>query len=140
MPTLSTDIQAFLKENQNLKVSKTTVWRALKRFDMKFTNIISSDKLKSRKDVIERRIDFCQKMLKYSSDNRYEIIYLDESYVHKNQFRQKTWKFGENFNYFSKPSGKGQRIVMIDAISNVGWILNSFEAWIEERGFYWLSR
>jgi hypothetical protein len=49
-------------------------------------------------------------------------IYLDESYVNKNHSNDFIWYFGEDGSWVQKPTGKGERLIIVNAISTSGWV------------------
>jgi len=62
-------------------------------------------------------------------DNKEQIIcpevYLDESYINKNHSNDNTWYFEEDGIIIGKPTGKGDRLIIINAITKDGWVPNS---------------
>ena len=130
-PTLSSHIIELLHENYDISISKTTVWRALLRYGLKYKKIISKDKNKERNDILKLREEFCHTYFKYYTSKEYDSVFIDESYICKNHVRSKTWLPNEEkVSFFQKPSGKGQRIVIVAAINKQGFIKNSFEFWV----------
>jgi hypothetical protein len=49
-------------------------------------------------------------------------IYLDESYVNKNHSNDFIWYSDEDGPWVQKPTGKGERLIIINAISSAGWV------------------
>ncbi len=49
-------------------------------------------------------------------------VYLDESYVNKNHSNDFIWYYGEDGPWIQKPTGKGERIIIINAITSSGWV------------------
>jgi len=49
-------------------------------------------------------------------------IYQNESYVNKNHSNDMTWYYGEDGPWVKKPTGKGERLIIIHAISSNGWV------------------
>jgi hypothetical protein len=47
---------------------------------------------------------------------------LDESYVNKNHSNDFIWYSGEDGPWVQKPTGKGERLIIINAISSKGWV------------------
>ncbi len=62
-------------------------------------------------------------------DNKGQIIcrevYLDESYINKNHSNDNTWYFEEDGIIIGKPTGKGDRLIIINAITKDGWVPNT---------------
>ena len=49
-------------------------------------------------------------------------VYLDESYVNKNHSNYYIWYFGEDGPWVQKPTGKGERLIIMNAITIDGWV------------------
>ena len=49
-------------------------------------------------------------------------VYLDESYVNKNHSNDFVWFFGDDGPLVQKPTGKGERLIIINAITKDGWV------------------
>jgi transposase len=49
-------------------------------------------------------------------------VYLDESYVNKNHSKDFTWYFGEDGPMIQKPTGKGERLIILNAVTSNGWV------------------
>ena len=52
-------------------------------------------------------------------------VYLDESYVNKNHSNDFIWYYGEDGPWVQKPTGKGERLIIINAITKSGWVPGS---------------
>jgi hypothetical protein len=52
-------------------------------------------------------------------------VYLDESYVNKNHSNDFIWYYGEDGPWVQKPTGKGARLIIINAITKAGWVPGS---------------
>ena len=111
IPVNSTLIRSWLEEKHNIKCGKITVWKALKRFNIKYMNIINADSRKNSEQNLMLKKDFLHKYMKYvDSINRQskDIVFLDESYVVQNHCRGKTWTHDQTFEHFNKKSEKEQ--------------------------------
>ena len=49
-------------------------------------------------------------------------VYLDESYVNKNHSDDFVWYFDDDGPWIQKPTGKGERLIIINAITKDGWV------------------
>jgi hypothetical protein len=47
---------------------------------------------------------------------------LDESYVNKNHSNDFIWYSDEDGPWVQKPTGKGERLIIINAITKEGWV------------------
>ena len=61
-------------------------------------------------------------------------VYLDESYVNKNHSNDFTWYSKEDSPWLQKPTGKGERLIIINAITKGGWVPNAKVVFKSTRG------
>ena len=123
--TLS-DIEGFLKnrsEDEAFHIS--TLARTLNRWGFEFGKGTRSQHLKEKDHVVAAR----QRYLRKKRDNRAfgdetirPEVYLDESYVNKNHSKDFIWYSGEDGPWTQKPTGKGERLIIINAITRSGWV------------------
>ena len=121
-------INADIDDEKKIKISQATLWRTLTRWGFEFGKGIRSAHLKeSERIIIQRRKYLREKIANRKPDGTTHLpeIYLDESYVNKNHSRDDTWYFGEETPLISKPTGKGERLIIINAISSSGWVPNA---------------
>ena len=126
--TLST-IEDFLKERSEGKAFHiATLARTLNRWGFEFGKGRRSQHLKEKDHVIAAR----QRYLRKKRDNRTSSgdsirpeVYLDESYVNKNHSNDFIWYSGEDGPWVQKPTGKGERLIIINAITKFGWVPNA---------------
>ena len=107
-----------------------TLARTLNRWGFEFGKGTRSQHLKEKDHVIAAR----QRYLRKKRDNRTSGIdtdtirpevYLDESYVNKNHSNDFIWYSDEDGPWVQKPTGKGERLIIINAITKSGWISGS---------------
>lgn len=104
-----------------------TLGRTLDRWGFTFGKGRRSQHLKEKDYVIAAR----QRYLRAKRANRRgegtkrPEIYLDESYVNKNHSNDFTWYSGEDVPWVQKPTGKGERLIIINAITKDGWVPGS---------------
>lgn len=115
----------YLIKTTKCKIAPTTLWRALLRWGFEFDTGVRSAQLKESERIIIQRRRYLRARLAnrnlVGSTIRPEI-YLDESYVNKNYSRDQTWFFDEDGATVSKPTGKGERLIIVNAISKDGWV------------------
>ena len=102
----------------------TTLWRALIRWGFTYGTGKRRSALKERDYVIlARRRYLRQKRLNRKPDGTFirPEVYLDETFINKNHSNQFTWYFDEDGPEVNKPSGKGERLIIVKAITLVGW-------------------
>jgi len=125
--TLAT-IRDFLQEiNQDESFHIATLARTLDRWGFEFGKGTRTQHLKEKDHVIAAR----QRYLRRKRSNRVSKkglatirpeVYLDESYVNKNHSNDFIWYYGEDGPWVQKPTGKGERLIIINAITKAGWI------------------
>jgi hypothetical protein len=52
-------------------------------------------------------------------------VYLDESYINKNHSNDFIWYYGEDGPWVQKPTGRGERLIIMNAITRDGWVPNA---------------
>lgn len=105
-------------------VSVRTLGRALDRWGFVFGKGTRSQRLKEKDHVILARRSYLRRKLanrKGAGVVRPEV-YLDESYVNKNHSRDFTWYWETDGAWIQKPTGKGERLIIVNAITETGWV------------------
>ena len=127
-------LRHLLKINPDYNFPTTTLWRALNRWGFTYGIGKRRSALKERDYVIlARRRYLRQKRLNRKPDGTFvhAEVYLDETFINKNHSNQFTWYFDEDGPDVNKPSGKGERLIVVNAITLDGWVNNAqlvFEA------------
>jgi len=122
------DIRSFLKkENTDESFHKTTLARALNRWGFEFGKGTRSQHLKEKDHVIAARQRYLREIRSNripgdTSDTKRPEVYLDESYVNKNHSHDFIWYYGEDGPWVQKPTGNGERLIILNAITKSGWV------------------
>jgi transposase len=122
------------KINPDYNFPTTTLWRTLSRWGFTYGTGKRRSALKERDYVIlARRRYLRQKRLNRKPDGSLvrPEVYLDETFINKNHSNQFTWYFHEDGPDVNKPAGKGERLIVVNAITLEGWVNNAqlvFEA------------
>ena len=123
--TLS-DIGDFLNEkSKDEPFHIATLARTLNRWGFEFGKGTRSQHLKEKDHVIAARQRYLRKKLDnrtFGGDAIRPEVYLDESYVNKNHSNDFIWYSGEDGPLVQKPTGKGERLIIINAITKSGWV------------------
>ena len=125
--TLDTLLNYLLTFNNSESFSIRTLGRALDRWGFTFGKGTRSQHLEEKDHVIASR----RKYLRIIRDNRngdstiQPEVYLDESYVNKNHSNDFTWYSNVDGPWIQKPTGKGERLIIINAITENGWVPNA---------------
>lgn len=106
-----------------------TLLRTLKRWGFVFGIGVCLNALKEQEYVINaRRKSLRQKIANRGpkgSTKRPEV-YLDETYAHPNHSKKLTWYLEEEGPSVNKPSGKGPRLIILNAITKDGWVNSAY--------------
>lgn len=122
------DIRNLLeKDFADKSFHKVTLARTLNRWGFEFGKGTRSQHLKEKDHVIAARQRYLRekrnnRSLENNTDTIRPEVYLDESYVNKNHSNDFIWYYGEDGPLVQKPTGKGERLIIINAITKSGWI------------------
>jgi transposase len=121
-------IRDFLNERDtDQSFHAATLARTLDRWGFTFGKGTRSQHLKEKDYVIAARHRYLRKKI----SNRSSVekgktlrpeVYLDESYVNKNHSNDLIWYYGEDGPWVQKPTGKGERLIIMNAITINGWV------------------
>jgi len=104
--------------------SVRTLGRTLERWGFTFGKGTRSQHLKEKDPVVAAR----QRSLRAKRVNRRgddvirPDVYLDASYVNKNHSNDFIWYSDEDGPWVQKPTGKGERLIIMHAMTKSGWI------------------
>ena len=107
--------------------SSRTLYRALDRWGFTFGKATRSQRLKEKDHVIAARRRYLRRK-RANRKNEGVIrpeVYLDESYVNKNHSNDFVWYMDEDGPWIQKPTGKGERLIIMNAITKDGWVTGS---------------
>jgi len=120
----------WISQEHHINIPEKTLWRTLKR--MGFVHGVSKKRsvLKEKDDVIIARREYLRKKIANRKNKINEgvirpEVYLDESYINVNHSTEKTWYFSDDGPWVNKPTGKGVRLIIVNAITKSGWVPNA---------------
>ena len=115
-PVSTRKLQKVLVEENDLKVSKSTLWKILKRngFSFRRTNGNRSI-LCERPDLQISRCKFLRE-LKDARDLGMNIIYLDETWINSHHTQPKEWVSNDGKIGRIIPAGRGRRLILLHAV------------------------
>jgi len=124
-------IREFLLENgadESFHIS--TLARTLDRWGFEFGKGTRSQHLKEKDHVVAARQRYLRKKRKNrapdsSTETVRPEVYLDESYINKNHSNDFIWYYGEDGPWVQKPTGKGERLIIMNAVTQDGWVPNA---------------
>ncbi len=126
-----TVIKNFLEEKYpDESFNKATLARTLNRWGFEFGQGVRTQHLKEKDRVIAARQRYLREMRSNrvpgkGTDTIRPEVYIDESYVNKNHSNDFIWYYGEDGPWVQKPTGKGERLIIINAITKSGWVPGS---------------
>ena len=101
-----------------------TSGRAPDRWGFTFGKGIRAQRFREKDHVVAAR----QRHLRRKKANRKgedsvrPEVYLDESYVNKNHSNDFVWYYDDDGPWIQKPTGKGERLIIMNAITREGWV------------------
>ena len=101
-----------------------TLGRAPDRWGFTFGKGIRTQRFREKDHVVAAR----QRHLRRKKANRKgedsvrPEVYLDESYVNKNHSNDFVWYYDDDGPWIQKPTGKGERLTIMNAITREGWV------------------
>ena len=112
------------KEGNGEDYPHSTLARTLDRWGFTFGKGTRTQHLKEKDHVIAARRRYLREKLanRNGSGTIRPEVYLDESYVNKNHSNDFTWYYGEDGPWLQKPTGKGDRLIILNAITSEGWV------------------
>jgi transposase len=104
--------------------SVRTLGRALDRWGFTFGKGTRSQHLKEKDHVVAARYRYlrAKRGNRKGDDVMRPEVYLDESYVNKNHSNDCIWYWDDEGPWVQKPTGKGERLIIMHAMTQNGWI------------------
>lgn len=104
----------------------STLARTLDRWGFEFGKGTRTQHLKEKDYIIVARQHYLRRVRqnRIASGSRFirPEVYLDESYVNKNHSNDFVWYSSEDGPWIQKPAGKGERLIIMNAITKDGWV------------------
>ena len=124
--TLET-IRGFLQgKSPDESFHVSTLARTLDRWGFEFGKGTRTQHLKEKDYIVVARQHYLRKMRqnRIASDSKLmrPEVYVDESYVNKNHSNDFVWYSSEDGPWIQKPTGKGERLIIMSAITKDGWV------------------
>ena len=103
----------------------STLARTLDRWGFEFGRGTRTQHLKEKDYIVVARQHYLRKMRSNRGSVGESIrpeVYLDESYVNKNHSNDFVWYSHEDGPWIQKPTGKGERLIILNAMTQDGWV------------------
>jgi transposase len=129
-------VNALLKDEFGLDVHERTVQRHLSRMGFCWLRTKNRPRsLREKAEVRQQRHDYLYELRKNRQlppDERYHVVYVDESFLHHHHGGQYSW-FSEH-DFVERMSGKGRRWCFIHAMQENALIEGAFLAFEAKKG------
>ena len=104
--------------------SVRTLGRALDRWGFTFGKGVRTQRFKEKDHVVAARQRYLRRKIanRKGKDTVRPEVYLDESYVNKNHSNDFVWYYDDDGPWIQKPTGKGERLIIMNAITKDGWV------------------
>ena len=106
------------------RFSIRTLGRALDRWGFTFGKGVRTQRFKEKDHVVAARHRYLRRKIanRKGKDTFRPEVYLDESYVNKNHSNDFVWYYDDDGPWIQKPTGKGERLIIMNAITQDGWV------------------
>lgn len=122
----------ILNDEYQITVARETLRRCLYRWNIIYGSVQRHTALRERNYVVKARREYLIKKMILNKSGRM-LVYLDETFINKNHSGSDTswycsdWKddprLDKSFGpYINKPAGKGERFILLNAITKEGWV------------------
>ena len=122
----------ILNDKYNIEVARETLRACLYRWEILHGSVLRHTALRERAYVVNARRDYLIRKRMLDNSNRM-LVYLDETFINKNYSGSDlSWYCGDWKDnpildksygpYINKPSGKGERLIILNAVTKQGWI------------------
>jgi hypothetical protein len=122
----------ILNDEHGIKVARETLRVSLFRWSILYGPVLRHTALRERDYVVCARRDYLLQKRQLDNSNR-TLVYLDETFINKNysgsdlSWYCDDWDAEQDIDksygpYINKPSGKGERLIILNAVTNKGWV------------------
>jgi transposase len=121
-------IRDYIKEHSTDDFHIATLGRTLDRWGFEYGKGTRTQHLKEKDYVVAARQRYLRKMKNNRTEQGGTVraeVYLDESYINKNHSNDYIWYSTEDGPWVQKPTGQGERLIIMNAITKDGWIPNA---------------
>lgn len=124
IPTLDSLMDRLKSDETGINCKRTTLWKTLKRIGFQFKKIDKRQVIMESARLQKWKLEYLSKIKQYREEQR-SIIYLDETWFDTHDTPSKGWVDSSSKCRTNAPSNRGQRITIIHAGSEKGWVPNA---------------
>lgn len=125
-------LTGILKENYEITVARETLRLNLSRWGIVYGPVLRHTALREKDYVVAARREYLIRKRQLSKSNR-TFVFLDETFINKNysgsdlSWYCNDWEedplLDKSYGpYINKPSGKGERLIILNAVTENGWV------------------
>lgn len=125
-------LMGVLNDKYKIEVARETLRECLYRWRILHGSVLRHTALRERDYVVNARRDYLIRKRRLDNSNK-TLVYLDETFINKNYSGSDPswycgdWKDNPLLNktfgpYINKPSGKGERFIILNAVTKKGWV------------------
>lgn len=122
----------ILNDEHSIEIARETLRRCLYRWDIIHGSVQRHTALREQDYVVKARREYLIKKKALNKSGRM-LVYLDETFINKNysgsdvSWYCSDWRNNPRLDksfgpYINKPSGKGERFIILNAITENGWV------------------
>ena len=125
-PTLES-LLALLKEKGLFDGERITLWKVLRKLGFKYKQVNDKRYVYEQPRIIVQRHKYLRRMIRNKREGR-PVVYLDEAWANARDSVEKMWVedspavSGGTIGGVRKPSGKGNRLIILHAGGENGWV------------------
>ena len=124
-----------LHDKYDISVARETLRLNLARWGIVYGPVLRHTALREKDHVVAARRDYLSRKIDLNHSSR-NIVYLDETFINKNysgtdlSWYCNDWEEDPLLDktygpYINKPSGKGDRLIILNAVTSTGWVKNA---------------
>ncbi|QTA80580.1 Transposase family protein, DDE domain-containing [Desulfonema limicola] len=125
-------LAGILNDEFGIAVARETLRRSLYRWKILHGSVQRHTALRERDYVVKARREYLIRK-RYLNNSKRMLVYLDETFINKNYSGSDSAWYCSDWNndsrldksfgpYINKPAGKGERFIILNAVTKDGWV------------------
>lgn len=124
----------WLKEEKGVEVNKERLRHYIRKMGFEWGEVKKKGELfESERVRAWRRAYIDRRVMERAEGRQRPTYFLDETYVHQNHAPNYTWFLRPEGNAVGTPAGKGQRLILLHAGGEKGWIPGAQQMWVVKK-------